>query len=438
MNERATVLVVDDAAATVEVLSRNLTAHGLRVVAAGDVAGARRSLRDHSVDLVVTDLKMPGESGLELVRYVRAAHPGVGVVMITGYPSIETAIEAVKSGAEEYLPKPFTDDELLTAVDRVLAGVAERRAVTGSGLRRRFELVTASAAMAPALRAIDRAAASLEPVLVVGPAGSGRTAAARAVHRASSRGARPFVTVSCRTAEAEWLAQQLLGGDGGPGLVALADGGSLVLDEVEWLEPRLQVEVLRTIQQRSVAVAGRSRPVDVRWIATAAVELTPGCRAGGFRRDLAVLLGSHVVTLPALGARSGDLVAVAQALLDRRCAQLGRPPAAVSEAAAERLRGATWPGDVATLEAILEAALERTAGETVVAAHLPLPAGSGAEPEELAPLAEVEAAYIRRVLARVGDNKSEAARVLGIDRKTLRDRLRRLEAATARSDHGGS
>lgn len=446
MADVVTVLVVDDSPATVEVLTRNLEGHGLEVVAAHDADGARRLLRDAAVDLVVTDLKMPGESGLDLVRHVRAEHPQVGVVMITGYPSIETAVEAVKSGAEEYLAKPFTDAELLTVVDRVLAGLVQRGTAAGGGrVEQRFGLVTAAPEMAPALQAIDRAATTIDPVLVIGPVGSGRTTAARAIHRGSARAERPFVTVSCRDADPDWLARQLLGGAGAgraSGLAMAADGGSLVLQEVEWLAPELQVDVLRLLNERALRAGsgGQPRTVDVRWIATAATELSPECRGDGFRRDLALRLGAVVVRLPPLARRTGDVPVVAARLLARRCELLGRPPVVLAEAAVRRLTTAPWMGEIAGLAAVLAAALERTAGERIELEHLPGTLGAeGVVDGPPASLASVEAAHIRRVLARVDGNKTEAARILGIDRKTLRDRLRRSVGAGAGSvsGHGG-
>lgn len=431
MRPRPTVLVVDDSAATVEVLTRNLEGHGLRAVAAGDAEGARRRLAAEPVSLVITDLKMPGESGIELVRHVRHAHPDVAVVMITGYPSIETAVEAVKSGAEEYLTKPFTDEELLAAVDRALEGAARRYGGSPSKVERRFEVVTRSPAMAAVVRGVDAAVRSIDPVLMVGPAGSGRESCARAIHRGGDRACGPFVIVSCGVGDGGWLRRQLLGGEGRAatsGLLERTAGGSLLLADVEWLPAELQVEVLRVLQERSVPASGakRRRLVDVRMMATAARDLGPRCAAGLYRRDLALLLGSTTLVIPPLEQRRGDPSLLAADLLGRLCERDGREQVRLAGAAAAMLDRYGWPGGLPELEEAVAASLALAPGETVEPAHLSAAVrrdgAAGADPS---PLAEVELAHIRRVLEHVGGNKSEAARVLGIDRKTLRDRLRR-------------
>lgn len=437
MSPPTTVLVVDDSAATVEVLRRNLESHGLRVVSAGDADEARRQLAAEPVSLVITDLKMPGESGIELVRHVCRSRPEVAVVMITGYPSIETAVEAVKSGAEEYLTKPFTDEELLAAVDRALEGVAHRSGAAPGRVERRSEVVTRSPEMTAVIRAIDAAARSIGPVLLVGRPGSGRAACARAIHRAGSRASGPFVVLPCSAGDGGWLRAQLLGGEppAARGLLERADGGTLLLEDVEWLPAELQVELLRVLQERSVPGAGakRRRPVDVRVMATAVEDLAGRCAAGLFRRDLALLLGSTTIGTPPLGRRRGDPSLLATERLGRLCERDGRRRVGLAEAAAAVLDRYPWPGGLPELEDAVASALASAPSDTVEPAHLPgriLHDGAGGPVP--APLADVELAHIRHVLEHAGGNKSEAARLLGIDRKTLRDRLRR-----AGIDEGG-
>ena len=438
---RHRLLVVDDAPDTREVLQRNLASRGYDVITAGDVHEALRILSTARVDLVITDLKMPGASGLELVRHVREHLERAEVITITGYPSVEGAVAAVKSGAEEYLTKPFTQDELFAAVGRAiekLGGKPLHGAESDGPPPDRLGIIAASGAMRRVLAAVSRAAATQAPALITGERGSGKTTMAKVIHQMGPRAAMPFVVVDCVEVQGDWLEVQLFGdvvpGPGGGakwrvGLLNLIEGGTLLLDEVSGLPPSVQQRIAGALSNHwPLPAAGSPQPsaLRCRLLAASAEDLRARVVLGAFREDLFLRLSAHSVAVPPLRERVDDIVPLAQRFLTRCSASLHKAVPTLSDRAQDVLRAYPWPGNISELEdcmRLLAASIQHAAIDAPDLSDT-LRAWSGAAAGVNRTLAEVEADHIRFVLASVGGNKTRAADILGINRKTLREKLR--------------
>jgi DNA-binding NtrC family response regulator len=438
-NAVTTILVVDDSADTAEIIQRNLTAAGFTVFTADSVDRAVRLLADTAVDLVITDFKMPGQTGLDLVRHVRENFKHTEVMMITGYPSISGAVAAVKLGAEEYLAKPFTDEELLAAVQRSLAKLSDGRdppqaapELHGAGL------IGASPAMEKVRTLIAKAAAAEAHVLITGDSGTGKELVARAIHYNGRRAAAPFVPINCAGIPENLLESELFGHVKGAftgasqtraGFFQVADGGTIFLDEIGELSKAMQVKLLRVLQDKNVVMVGdtRARRIDARILAATNKDLEAMTRQGAFREDLYFRLNVVTIQMPPLRDRPGDVRPLVDHFLKRYGADLGRPTPHFTDRALTRLETYHWPGNVRELENLVQRLLVMTEGDAINAPDLPAPmrwsAGGSASGQRT--LAQVEADHIRHVLESVGGNKSEAARVLNIDRKTLREKIKK-------------
>jgi DNA-binding NtrC family response regulator len=439
-DRRGRVLIVDDNPGTVELLRRNLAAARYAVGTALSAPEALQRLATETFDLVVTDYKMPGVSGLELVRYVRENLRETVVVMITGYASVPGAVEAMKEGAEEYLAKPFTDEELMGAVgrafDRLRRQQAERAGALADTGGARHGLAGESAAMAAVFSAIARAATSSATVLVTGESGTGKELVARAIHYGGPRAAAPFVPVNCSGIPESLLESELFGHVKGAftgattsraGFFQSAEGGTLFLDEIGETSPATQVKLLRVLQDKEVVMVGSTRPraVDVRIIAATNKDLAALVRGGLFRQDLFFRLNVLTLGLPPLRDRGDDVLLLAHRFAAKFAREHGRPVPRFSDAALQALQRYDWPGNVRELENVVQRLVVMTDAAILDVADLPAPMRHPA-PREAGldrTLAEVEAEHVRRVLEHVAGNKSEAARVLGVDRKTLRKKL---------------
>ncbi len=434
------ILVVDDAPATVELLRRNLEAAGFGVLTAASVAEAVQRLDETSVDLVITDLKMPRASGMDLVRHVRENLPDSEVMMITGYASIGGAVEAVKSGAEEYLAKPFTDDELLAGVDRALEKLHRRRTERAAAAGQsggKYGLLGDSPAMQTVYHAIPKAAASMATVLITGESGTGKEMVARAIHYTSDRSAAPFVAVNCGGIPEALLESELFGHVRGAftgatesraGFFQTADHGTIFLDEISETSPAMQVKLLRVLQEKEVTMVGSAKPqrVDVRIIAATNRDLQELVRKGTFRDDLFYRLNVLTVAVPPLRERGDDVVQLLHHFVAKYAAEAGRQPPALSERAVAALQAHHWPGNIRELQNLLQRlVVMNESGEIDVRDLPPLMRFTADHGRGLRSLADVEAEHIRHVLEETGGNRSRAAEILDIDRKTLREKLKR-------------
>jgi two-component system response regulator HydG len=438
--DRPRVLIVDDSPATLEVLERNLRSKHYEVATACSVADATGILDAAPMDLVITDLKMPKASGLELVRHVHENLPDTEVMVITGYASVQGAVDAVKTGAEEYLAKPFTDEELFAAVRRALDKLAMRRAAqpkTVATPRVPQGLIGDSEAMKLVFGAIGKASATSATVLITGESGTGKELVARAIHYASARASAPFVPVNCGAIPEGLLESELFGHVKGAftgahesraGFFQTADGGTIFLDEISETSVGMQVKLLRVIQDKHVNMVGttRTRVVDVRVIAATNKDLLALVSKGTFRDDLFYRLNVITIELPPLRERGDDVLALAQHFLTRFAGEFGKPIPTFSDEALRALRSYDWPGNVRELENVIQRLVVMVEGKRIDVRDLPsLMRFSPVRPggADLT-LAAMEAEHIKRVLAGCGGNKTRAAEVLGIDRKTLREKLK--------------
>ena len=434
------ILIVDDAAATLEVLQRYLTAAGYQVFTASSVAEALEILESRALELVITDLKMPKVSGLDLVRHVRENFKETEVMMITGYPSIEGAVNAVKTGAEEFLAKPFTEEELLAAVRRVLGKLRIRRSghitsVQAAPVHKGF--IGCSKVMQNVFAAITKAASTSATVLITGESGTGKELTARAIHYGSSRSSAPFVPVNCGGIPESLLESELFGHVKGAftgatesraGFFHAADGGTIFLDEVSDMSLAMQVKLLRVLQDKEICMVGssRARKVDVRILAATNKELHELVKKDSFREDLFYRLNVITILMPPLRDRDDDILLLARHFSVKFADEAGKPAPRFSDEALQSLRSYDWPGNVRELENVVQRLVVMTDGDIIEVPDLPCLMRFTALRKTgfTRTLAEVEAEYIGNVLESVDGNKTRAAEILGIDRKTLRQKIK--------------
>jgi len=438
--EPASILVVDDSADTREVLQRNLEGEGYRVFCSPDVAGAVGILDSTHVDLVIADFKMPKSSGLDLVQHVRENFKDSEVMMITGYPSIEGAVKAVKTGAEEYLAKPFTDEELVSAVRSVLDKLSVRRsgrAPVERSLSAPHGLIGESKAMREVYSAVEKASTTSATVLITGESGTGKELVARGIHYGSTRSSASFVPVNCGAIPGELLESELFGHVKGAftgatesraGFFHAADGGTIFLDEISEASLPMQIKLLRVLEDKQVCMVGsnKTQKVDVRILAATNRDLQGLVEKGGFREDLFFRLNVIVIGVPPLRERGNDIMLLCHHFAARFAGELSKPTPQFSDDALQVIRDYYWPGNVRELENVIQRLVVMTEGEFIEAPDLPsLMRFSALRETGLhRTLAEVEVEHIRNVLASVDGNKTKAAEMLGIDRKTLREKLR--------------
>ncbi len=418
----ARILVVDDSPSTLEVLRRNLVDGGHSVVTASCAADALALLSFTPVELVLTDLKMPGVSGLDLVRHVRENLKETEIVVITGYATIGGAVEALRTGAEDYLAKPFTDEELREAVGRALRKLRGRRSVGMPPPAAVPGLLGESEAIRRAARAIERAAPSEGGVLLGGEDGTGKELVARIIHHRSERSHGPFLSMYCRSVAAESLHEELLGARGRPGLLARAAGGTLFVADIEEVRPAVREKLALLCPPARQARKPRS---------TSARLIAATCWGTGPSRTNPPVSGElfeEAIWLPPLRDRGEDVVILARHFARHYADALGRPVPELTAPVLDVFRSYPWPGNVRELRGIVR---DLVANDMAAVAVPDLPTRMRFSAFRDAgwnrSLAEVEAEHVKRVLAAVDGNKTRAAEILGIDRKTLREKLRGSE-----------
>ncbi|OQX92136.1 MAG: sigma-54-dependent Fis family transcriptional regulator [candidate division Zixibacteria bacterium 4484_95] len=439
-SDKKRILVVDDAPTTLEILRRNLTSQGYLVFTAPGVEEAIKILDSTPIDLVVTDLKMPKISGLDLIRHIRENFKDTEVMMITGYATVEGAVKAVKIGAEEYLPKPFTDEELFSAVKRALDKLKARKTGNGRVLPKSesfYGLLGQSGAMRKVYDAIAKVAPSNANVLITGESGTGKELVARAIHYSSKRSSAPFVPVNCGGIPEGLLESELFGYVKGAftgavetraGFFQTADGGTIFLDEISETSLAMQVKLLRVLQDKEVCMVGanRSRPVEVRILAATNKDLLSLVKKGTFREDLYFRLNVITIAVPPLRERNSDILLLVNHFAKKFAKESDKPALRFSDKALEALKNYNWPGNVRELENIIQRIVVMSEGELIDVPDMPslLRFSVMKETGFKRTLAEVETEHISNVLASVGGNKTRAAEILGIDRKTLREKLK--------------
>jgi len=438
-HSRERILVVDDSPDTIEVIQRNLTHAGYNVLTAPGVQEAVEIIDAAPVDLIITDLRMPKASGLELVRHVRENHKDMEIVMITGYASVPGAVEAMQTGAHAYLTKPFTDAELLDVVRQAVDRL-RRRSTADTGAPAApddWGLLGRSPAMQAVFRSITKAAQSSATVLILGESGTGKELVARAIHYSSCRRAAPFVPVNCGGIPEGLLESELFGARKGAftgahesraGFFQTADGGSIFLDEIAELSMSMQTALLRVLQDKAVFMVGSRQPrkVDVRIVAATNKDVDNLVSKGTLREDLYYRINVIPITLPPLRERGDDIPFLIRHFASRFATELDQPTPSFSDRVLQNLQLYPWPGNVRELENVVQRLVLMAEGDTIDAPDLPALMRFSAARRSSGPrtLADVQTEHIRRVLAEVGGNKSRAAAILGIDRKTLREKLR--------------
>jgi DNA-binding NtrC family response regulator len=364
-------------------------------------------------------------------------------MMITGYATVEGAVEAIKTGAEEYLTKPFTDEELFSAVRRAL----EKRKLRMASQDRlpetigsKYGILGESEPMNEVFRAVDKAASTPATVLITGQSGTGKELVARAIHYSSKRASAPFVPVNCGGIPEGLLESELFGFVKGAftgalesraGFFQTADGGTVFLDEVSETSLAMQVKLLRVLQEREVFMVGSTQPrkVNVRILAATNKNLLGLVKKGIFREDLYYRLKVIEILIPPLRDRSDDIILLVKHFAQKYSQEVEKPEPRFSDTSLKVLTDYAWPGNVRELENVVQSLVVMTDSDVIDVPDLPdLMRYAGVRDQGLnRTLAEVETAHIRNVLASVSGNKTRAAEVLGIDRKTLREKMRRLQ-----------
>ncbi len=443
-----TILAVDDSPDALELIQRHLVPFGHTIYTASSVQEGVDLLRQTAIDLVMTDLKMPEVDGMDLIRHIRDNYKTISVIMITGYPSIDSAVESVRLGADEYLAKPFTKKELLEVVTDVMA----RRQQRILGLCQRPEssqtpdgMIGNSLAMQAVYNTINKAAAVKATVLISGESGTGKELVARAIHYQSHRASHAFVPVNCGGIPETLLESELFGHVKGAftgatesraGFFQTADKGTIFLDEVSETSIAMQVKLLRVLQEKEICMVGsaKSQKVDVRILAGTNKSLPDLIKSGRFREDLYYRLNVINIELPPLRVRGDDVLLLTRYYSAKYAEEMGRGTPDYTDRALDLLRRYMWPGNVRELENLVQRLMAMTDTGMIDAPDLPptmrptdLPGCSGLD----RPLAEMETEYIRRVLESVGGNKTRAAEILSIDRKTLREKLKKGPAPTS-------
>jgi DNA-binding NtrC family response regulator len=444
------VLVVDDERRQRDILQMILEAEGYETAAAANGRSALQASASEPFDVILTDLKMPDVDGLELLRELagRAAPPCV--ILMTAHGSIDTAVEAMRRGAFDYLTKPLEKDDLLLVLRRAMERthlVRENRMLHDQ-LRERFRLDTivgAHGSMQDVFRIVQKVASSSSTVLVYGESGTGKELVARALHHESDRRGRPFYAVNVAALPESLLEAELFGHEKGAftgaasrkvGLFEQASGSTLFLDEVGDLKRDLQVKLLRTLQEREILrVGGTERiRIDVRIVAATNRDLERDVREGRFREDLFYRLNVIPIVLPPLRGRRTDIPLLVDHFLAKHG---GGRRKTLGAAAMDALVRYDWPGNVRELESVIERALVLGETDTIAPADLPAairaatPAPGGLQleiPEGGIDLDAVERTLIEKALARTGGNVSQAARLLGLTRRTLQYRLEKIQA----------
>lgn len=441
-DNKTPILIVDDSIDTLEMIARKLNSHGFSCYSAQSVERALDILGKTEIDLVLTDYKMPKHSGLDLIRHLRDHHPNTRVIMITGYPTIEGAVEAVKFGAEEYLTKPFTDEELFSAISSAQAKILQQKIATKpqSTQSNPYGMIGLSTPMTKVYNSIKKSAANNATVLIHGESGTGKELVARAIHYNSKRNKAPFVPVNCGAIPETLLEAELFGYTKGSftgatetraGYFLTADGGTIFLDEISETSLSMQVKLLRVLQDKQITMIGskQARSVNIRVIASTNKDLQQLIRQGSFREDLYYRLNVLPISLPALRERGDDVSLLVSHFLEKFARENAQTPPRISDEALEALKKYQWPGNVRELENLIYRLLVMSDERQINVSDLPdyLKFTINRSKNLNRSLEEVEMEYISDVLASVDGNKSLAARILKIDRKTLHNKLNTKE-----------
>ena len=450
----ASILIVEDESKMRRLLEMNLSDQGFETYSAADAEVGLTILNSAKIDLVVTDFKLPGMNGIEFLQAIKRANAAIPVVVMTAYGSVESAVEAMKLGASDYLLKPFSLAEMVLVVRKELETrkVREENRDLREALGRRYEysnVIAGSQKMQEVLALVERVAPTNSTVLLGGESGVGKDLIARAIHEHSSRASGPFLKINSTAIPENLLESELFGYEKGafsgatsskPGKFELADKGTLFLDEIGDVPPAIQVKLLRVIQEREFERLGGTKTlkVDVRLIAATNRDLRAALEEGTFRQDLYYRLNVVAIDIPPLREHKEDIPALANFFVQRFATSSNKKITAISPDAIELLMQFHWPGNVRELENVLERSITFAAGPVLTAADIRL--DRPAQTANAAPvlpegmtLDQWEQEIIREALRCANGNKSQAARALGLSRNALRYRLSQMGVADSES-----
>ncbi len=445
------LLVVDDDAHVREVCRTVAEEIGMNVMDVSSAEEAVELLEMSSVDILLTDLRLPGTSGLELLRKVTQTHPDIAVVMLTQYGTIDSAVEATRMGAADYVTKPFRVEELRARLEQVVHSVELKR--ENRLLREQVRtkpgfggLIGMSPRMERVYKMIEKVSLRDHPVLILGESGTGKELVARSIHFSGARKGKPFVPVDCSALVPTLIESELFGYVKGAftgamqskqGLVEAANGGTLFLDEIGDMPLEMQVKLLRVLQQREVKPVGstENRPINVRIVAATNRDLDLAIKKGAFRQDLYFRLNVVQIKLPPLRERKSDIPLLVASFLEK-FGDPDEPPREITEDATRRLMAYEWPGNVRELENAIERAIALGSGPYVSVNDLPtnlqFPTTERTPTkEEMLPLEELERRAILSTLHQTGGDKQATARMLGIGKTTLYRKLKHYQLERA-------
>ncbi len=446
------ILIVEDEAKMRRLLELNLGEEGFTTLSAGDAESGLKLLRENSVDLVVTDLKLPGMNGLEFLQAVKHQNAALPVIVMTAFGTVETAVEAMKAGASDYVLKPFSLAEMRMVIHKELDvhKLREENRSLREALGKRYahpNVVARSPKMQEVLATVERVAPTNSTVLLCGESGVGKDLIARAIHEKSRRARGPFIKINSSAIPESLLESELFGYEKGaftganaskPGKFELADKGTLFLDEIGDVPPAIQVKLLRVLQEREFERLGGTRTVkvDVRLIAATNRDLRAALEEGTFREDLYYRLNVVPIDIAPLRERKEDIPDLASLFMERFCGGAGKPVKGIAPEAVRILVNYHWPGNVRELQNIIERACALAKGDVIEPADIHLdtrPVRDETSENHFLPegmtLERWEDEMIQEALRRASGNKSQAARLLGLSRNALRYRLSKIGIA---------
>ncbi len=456
------ILVVDDEVNARSALAELLRDEGYEVETAADAIKALGKVSEFAPHVVLTDLKMPGMDGIELVAELRKQDPSPDIIVMTAFGGVASAVEAMRKGARDYLTKPLNFEELLISLERTVEGQSLR--VEAAELRKRVtdrvapkNIVGASPSIQRVFEVVDQVAPSRATVLITGESGTGKELIANAIHERSPRAAGAFVKLHCAALAESLLESELFGHEKGAftgavsrrdGRFSMADGGTLFLDEIGEISPNIQVKLLRVLQEQEFERVGSNTPtrVDVRLIAATNQDLMAAVRAGRFREDLYYRLNVVAIEMPPLRDRLTDLPLLAQHFLHRFAVANQKQITGISAAAMNAMNHHRWPGNVRELENMIERAVVMTKGSTIELGDLPAllselvqssasdAAGNAMPPIPGAKLADIEKYAIMETLKATGGSTSKTAEMLGVGVRTIQYRLHEYSSAPRSSE----
>ncbi len=440
--EKGKIAIVDDEAVVRESLSNWFHGEGFSVAPFASAREALEQVRKGSWDLALLDIKMPGIDGMELLDRLHEIDPSLILIIMTGYASVDTAIRALKSGAYDYVTKPIDPDELLHLTLNAIEHSRAKQEVVRlrENLREVFpetELIGKSEPMKRVAELVQMVAPTDSTVLITGESGTGKEVVARAIHAASPRCHMPMVTIHCGALTETLLESELFGHERGAftgaqqrkkGKFEVGDGGTVFLDEISDISLKMQTDLLRVLQEKEIVRVGGNQPmrVDFRCIAATNKDLQELVKAGAFRPDLFYRLNVVSIELPPLRDRRDDIPLLLNYFLKKSATSMSKPTPALAPAALDLLLSYDWPGNVRELENAVERAMVIAQGPELQTADFPFQLHPAA-PQGGRSLEEVERAHVERVLEETSWNLSRTARILGIDRTTLYNKLRRWE-----------